>query len=71
MERQNNQFYYVYLLKFDGDVKKFKLQESEVQEVHFIPVSKILRELQKNPEEYVPRGEYWFDIIDEIKKRST
>ncbi len=70
-EIKNNEFYYVYLFKFDGDIKKLKLQESEVQEVRFMPISKILRELQKNPKEYVPRGEYWFDIIDEIEKRST
>ncbi len=68
---KNNEFYYVYLFKFDGDIKELKLQESEVQGVCFMSISKILRELQKNPKGYVPRGEYWFDMIDEIKKRST
>lgn len=70
---KNNEFYYVYFYRFDGNIKKLKLQESEVQEVRFMSISKILQELQKNPKEkeYVPRGEYWLDIINEIEKRFT
>lgn len=67
-EIKNYEFYYVYLFKYDGDMKKLKLQKSEVQEVKFVPISKILRELQKNPKEYVPHGKYWIDMIDEICK---
>ena len=66
---KNNEFYYVYLLKFDGDIKKFKLQDEEVQEIQFLPIEKIEEELEINPDKYVPHGEYWFEVINEVKRK--
>lgn len=68
-EIKNNVFYYIYFLKFDGEIKKLKLQKEEVQKIKFIPINKIKEELERNPSHYVPHGDYWFEVIDEVKRR--
>ncbi len=66
---KNNEFCYVYFLKFEGDVKKLKLQDEEVQEIKFIPLKKIEEELRTDPARYLPHGNYWLEIMNEIKRR--
>lgn len=66
---KNNEFYYVYFLKFNGDIKKLKLQYIEVQKIQFLPINKIEEELKMNTDRYVPHGDYWFEAINEIKRK--
>ena len=68
-EIKNNEFYYVYFFKFDGDINKLKLQKEEVQKIQFLPIDKIEEELKINLDKYVPHGEYWFEVLDEVKKK--
>ena len=68
---KNNEFNYVYFFKFDGDVSQLKLQDEEVQKVQFLSIEKIEEELRTNPDKYVPHGDYWFKVLNEIKKRFT
>ena len=63
-------FDYVYFLKFDGDFKKLKLKDGEVQEIRFIPIKKIEEELRTNPHKYTPRGDYWFEVVNQLKGKS-
>ncbi len=65
----NNEFDYVYFLKFDGGINKLKLQKEEVQEIKFVPLKKIEQDLKINPEKYAPHGNYWFEVINEIKRK--
>jgi len=65
----NNEFYYVYFFKFDGDINQLKLQKEEVQKIQFLPIDKIEEELKINPEKYVPHGKYWFEVINEVENR--
>jgi len=65
---ENNEFYYVYILRFDGDISKLKLQNEEVQKIKSIPIEKFKEELKSNSVNYVPHGNYWYEAIDEIKK---
>ena len=67
---KNNEFCYLYFLKYEGDAKKLKLQEEEVQQVKFLPASKIEKELMLNPKKYVPHGGYWSEVINEVRKRT-
>lgn len=30
-----------------------------------------IEEIKEKNEKYVPQGEYWFDILEEVKKRTT
>lgn len=64
-----NEFYYVYFLKFDEDVNSLKLQKEEVEAVKFLPISKVEEELKNHYEKYFPHGDYWFDVISEIRKK--
>ena len=64
---KNNEFYYVYLFKFDGDIGSLKLQNEEVQEVRFFSAEEIEEGLKINPEKFAPHGDYWFKIINEVK----
>ena len=64
----NNEFYYVYFLKFDGDSSKLRVQEEELQEARFFPVDKIKEGLKTNQDNYVFHGEYWQDVVNHVKK---
>lgn len=66
---KNNEFYNVYLLKFDGDIKDLKIQVEELQAIKFLPIEKIKEELRSDTNKFVPHGDYWFEVIDEIKRR--
>ncbi len=65
----NKEFCYVYLMKFDEDIKKLKIQDEEVQEIKFLPLDEIESELRGNKERYVPHPGYWERILDEVKER--
>lgn len=65
----NNEFAYVYLLKYDGDINNLKLQKEEVNKIEFIPTEQVEQELKSSSEKFVPHGEYWFDIIKKIKQK--
>ncbi len=64
-----NEFYHVYLLLFNCDVKKLKLQNEEVQSTQFLSLKKVEEELHFHPQHYVPHGEYWFEVLKEVKKK--
>ena len=65
----NNEFDYIYLLKFDGDITKLKLQKDEVQKIKFFSTEELIIDLEQNPNKYLPhQKEYWRDIINEVKK---
>jgi len=66
---KNNEFYYVYFLKHDGDPKKLKLQKEEVQDIRFFPLNQLENELKKNPSKYVPHGNYWSEVITEVRRK--
>lgn len=68
-EIDNKEFYYAYLLKFDGLVDNLVLQADEVSEVKFVSVANLEKELKNNPEKFTPHGDYWFFIIEKIKKK--
>lgn len=70
-EIRNNEFCYVYFLKFDGEIDELRLQREEVEEIKFFSIDKIEEELRLNPGKYVPHGDYWFEVLDEIKERSA
>lgn len=65
----NNEFYYVYFFKFDGDIAQLKLQKEEVQKIQFFPIDKVEEDLKINPDKYVPHGNYWFEVLAEIKNK--
>lgn len=64
-----NEYYYVYLMKFDGDINSLKIPKEEVEAIQFVPISKVEEELRNCSEKYFPHGDYWFEIINEIEKR--
>jgi len=66
-----NEFYYVYFLKFDGDIDSFKLDKKEVETVQFFHTSKIEEELRNNDKKYLPHGDYWFDVTNKIREKSN
>jgi len=66
---KNNEFMYVYLVEFNGDISGLKLQKEEVEKIAFIPVETIERELITEPQKYLPHGQYWNDILDAVKKK--
>lgn len=65
----NNEFNYIYFRRFDGNIKKLKIQKEELQKIRFMPLDMLEKELKANPGRYVPHGRYWHEIIREVRKR--
>jgi len=68
MEFKDAEFYYVYLLKYDGDFKKMCVQKEELQKVKFFPVTELEKELNAKTLRFVSHGKYWDEMIELIKK---
>ncbi len=66
----NNEFDYVYFLKFDDAIDNLILQKEEVAKIQFFSIDKIEAELKQQPEKYVPHGNYWFDVIKKVKENT-
>ena len=69
-EIKNNEFCYVYFLKFNGDIKKLILQEEEVAKIQFLSFDKLEEELKMHPEKYALRGDYWFEVMEEVRRKT-
>jgi len=65
----NNEFAYVFLLKFDGEVSDLKFIDGEVQEIKFISLKELEKEVINNYSIFCPHGNYWLDIVNAVKKR--
>jgi len=63
----DNEFNYIYFLKFDGDLANFKLQKEEVTDLKFCHSKELKNEINNIPESFVPHGQYWFEIIKEVE----
>ncbi len=68
---KNKEFYYIYLLKFLGDISDLNLQKKEVVKIKFFSLDGLERELKIHPDKYVPHGDYWFEMIKEIRGQTT
>ncbi|MCK5152842.1 MAG: NUDIX domain-containing protein [Spirochaetales bacterium] len=65
----DNEFHYVYFLKFNDDINNLILQKEEVEKIRFCHTSILKNELDTHPGDFVPHGRYWFDIVSEVEKR--
>ncbi len=66
----DNEFQYVYFLKFNDDINNLILQKEEVEDIRFCHTDALKNEIDMNPETFVSHGDYWFDIITEVYARS-
>ena len=66
----NNEFDHIYLYKFNYDISKLKLQESEVSHIKFMPIDEFELEIKDSElyKKYVPHGKYYFDVTRAIRK---
>lgn len=62
-----NEFGYAHLLKLEN--LPTNLQKDEVEEIKFVHIDDLKKDLQNNPEKYIGKTDYWFEIIEEIRKR--
>lgn len=68
-EMVDNEFYYDYFYKYDGDITKLKLQEEEVEKIGFFHILEFEKGIKTHPERYLSPGSYWFEIVGEFKRR--
>jgi len=66
----NKEHVHIYLLRFDGSVKKLKLQKEELDDVKFVPLDKYEADLKDSEKKkaYVPGNKYVFDVMAAIRK---
>lgn len=67
----NNEFFYIYFFKFNGDVHDLKLQIEEVDEVKFVSIKHLEDSLAMTPLKFVNHGDYWREVIEIIKSKTT
>lgn len=65
----DNEFHYVYFLEFNDDIDNLTLQTEEVEKIRFCHTSILKNKLNISLGNFVPHGDYWFDIITEVEKR--
>ncbi|MFZ3073535.1 MAG: NUDIX domain-containing protein [Minisyncoccales bacterium] len=59
-----------YLAKFDGNICDLKIQAKEVQELKFVFVDDLERDVKSNPKKYSPHPEpYWLTLINGVRNR--
>ncbi|MBN2095250.1 MAG: NUDIX domain-containing protein [Candidatus Aenigmarchaeota archaeon] len=63
----DSEYHYVYLLKYDGLFENLKFQEEEIQKIQFITLEDLEKNLKEHPEKYLPRGDYWTEMIGAIR----
>lgn len=62
-------FGYTYLAKFDGSIGELKIQAEEVQELKFISVGELEKDVKISPQKYSPHPEsYWQMLINGVRK---
>jgi hypothetical protein len=44
------------------------VQKEELQKIKFFPIVELEKELKAKNSKFVPHGNYWFEMIEEIKK---
>lgn len=67
---KNYEFYYVYICKTDFEIKDMTIQEEELDEIKFMPLELLEKDLKMNPNLYVPVGKYWMEMINVIISKS-
>lgn len=65
----DNEFVYVYFLRYDGDAARLKLQSEEVQEIRFFSSTELEENLRTDPGRYAQEPDYLFEVIKEVRKR--
>ena len=65
---KNYEFYYVYTYKTDFEIKDMTIQKEELDEIKFMPLDLLEKDLKTNPNLYVPVGKYWREMIEEVKR---
>jgi isopentenyl-diphosphate Delta-isomerase len=63
----NNEIIYLYLLKYNGNIKQLKIQEEELQEIKFFKLNELEKQLKEMPEKFTPYGDYFYEIIERIR----
>lgn len=63
----NNEFFYIYFLKYDGDVNDLIIQKEELDEVRFISIDKLRGEIGNHFEKFTGVQEYWLDLVEKIE----
>ncbi|MDD5438313.1 MAG: NUDIX domain-containing protein [Patescibacteria group bacterium] len=62
----NNEFCYVYLMKYDGDIDNLDLRDGEVAKLKLLKLNELEIDLKARPERYAKHGDYWLEIIDAV-----
>ncbi|PIR41330.1 MAG: hypothetical protein COV31_01745 [Candidatus Yanofskybacteria bacterium CG10_big_fil_rev_8_21_14_0_10_46_23] len=56
-------FYQWYIAHTDKDIEDMKIDEEEVEEVRWITKEQLIKEIEKNPEEFISSMDEWRDMF--------
>jgi isopentenyldiphosphate isomerase len=64
------EFIYVYFFNYNGDINNFTIQVDELEEIKFVKIKELEKDIKINPDKYVPHEDYWIEIIDLLKNKA-
>lgn len=62
-DNEYHNFTQCYVLNVDFDITQFKIQEDEVEEIKWFSPEELKKQLQENPEEFLPTMEKYFELF--------
>jgi len=68
----NNEFDHIYIYKLD-DISKIKFKDGEVDDVKFVTMEQLEKDIEdpEKTKQYVPHNEYYYNIINIIRKEMS
>jgi len=63
IDNESHSFTQWYTLNIDKNIEEFKIQEDEVEEIKWFSYHEFKKEIQKYPEEFIPRMEEFFELL--------
>ncbi|MBS1266092.1 MAG: Isopentenyl-diphosphate Delta-isomerase [Candidatus Woesearchaeota archaeon] len=67
---KNYEFIYVFVLKYDKDIKDLKIHKQELQKIEFFPVKFVKKDFIENPDNYTIGKYYWLKMLDLINTKN-
>lgn len=64
----NNEFSYIYVFNFEGNIENLTLEKKEVEKVKLHNFQSLLTELELKPDSYAPPKSYWYEMIEKLRE---
>ena len=64
----NNEFTYIYLVRYNKNIERDKINKSEIEEIKLININELSHDLKHNKVNYVEHDNIWENVINKIQE---